>query len=135
MFELSKLSFRFLWMFISLISWILHNEKSTIFNKKAGYFFIFLNWTIICGSIITCHVKKHATEIIEFEVWIHFNDLFKKRVLKQKVHYIKWIPNFLKNKPFYKWDLSIEAYGNFPQANQWITKIMGSPKIWKYIPF
>ena len=44
-----------------------------------------------CGSIITCHVQKHGTEIIEVEVWLNLIDILKEMVLKQKPSCIKWI--------------------------------------------
>ena len=39
------------------------------------------------GSIKTCHVQKHGTEIIEVEVWLYFMTCSKYEEAK-----IKWIP-------------------------------------------
>ena len=50
------------------------------------------------GSIITCHVQKHRTEIIEVEVWLNFITISKSDGAKTKtvmykmdvnVHYVE----------------------------------------------
>ena len=48
-----------------------------------------------CGSIITCQVQKHESDIIEVEVWLHFMTCSKRDRAKPKTLMYTHIKNSL----------------------------------------
>ena len=77
------------------------------------------------GSIITCHVQKHRTEIIEVEVWLNFITISKAMGLKQKPSCIKWMSMCIMWKGTLPW-----VYFRYLNHSMCTWHIMILPEIW-----